>query len=425
VCFTHVLPYPPRAGNEIRIHRLLQSFNECGYEVYLVVCPLGDYIISDDRLSEAIANYRNLILCDRSGLISYSPESDNSFIKQLSGKGIRDFSSILRENDDPRLTPKILHSIRTFCPDALIELVLHLDAVLLPQVVLAEYVFTSRVLPLLAADSVKIIDTIDVFSTKQKKVEQFGIPDSLALLDAEEALLLDHADIVVAIQAEEESELRVLAPDKAIVTAGIDFDRIPVTDELPLEPLILMVGSDNPMNTKGASDFMRYAWPIIKRSVPSAKVRFVGSVASTVAADDLAVELVGAVGNISAEYANCRAVINPAVAGTGLKIKTVEALCHLRPLIAWPAGVEGLSDEMKNLTCVAEDWYSFALAVIDVCSGIRCNRRMLDNREAIARAFSSTVIYRELGNAIDEVTKAKRVKNYLENRIALGGDAAA
>ena len=425
VCFTHVLPYPPRAGNESRIHRLLKWFHESGYDVYLIVCPLGDYVITGDRLSEAIAHYRNLILCDRSGLISYSLANDSSFIKHLSGKEIRDFSSILKENEDPRLTPKILHCVRTFCPDALIEIVLHLAAAVHPQVVLAEYVFTSRVLPLLSVDSVKVIDTIDVFSTKQKKVEQFGIPDSLALLDAEEALLLEHADIVVAIQGEEESELKVLAPDTTIVTAGIDFDRIDVADQISSEPLILMVGSDNPMNTKGARDFIRYAWPIVRRSVPNAKVRFVGSVASVVATADAAVELVGAVENITAEYSNCRAVINPAVAGTGLKIKTVEALCHLRPLIAWPAGVEGLSDEMKDLVCVAEDWYGFALGVIDVCLNIERNRRMLNNREAIARAFSAAVIYRELGSAIEEATKAKGAKDCLGGKVTLGGDAVA
>ena len=43
-------------------------------------------------------------------------------------------------------------------------------------------------------ESLKVIDTIDVFSTKHDKVCQFGIEDSLALTAEEEASLLASAD---------------------------------------------------------------------------------------------------------------------------------------------------------------------------------------------------------------------------------------
>ena len=40
ICVSHVLPYPPRAGNEYRIHRMLTWLAEQNWDILLVVCPL-------------------------------------------------------------------------------------------------------------------------------------------------------------------------------------------------------------------------------------------------------------------------------------------------------------------------------------------------------------------------------------------------
>ena len=45
---THVIPYPPAAGNEIRIYNLLSWFHKRGYFVSLVLKPLGDVEISNE-----------------------------------------------------------------------------------------------------------------------------------------------------------------------------------------------------------------------------------------------------------------------------------------------------------------------------------------------------------------------------------------
>jgi len=53
-------------------------------------------------------------------------------------------------------------------------------------------------------------------------------------------------------------------------------------------------------------------------------------------------------------------VINPAVAGTGLKIKTVEAIAHLRPVVGWPHNRDGLPDAFKQFVYEATNWRDFA-----------------------------------------------------------------
>ena len=69
--------------------------------------------------------------------------------------------------------------------------------------------------------------------------------------------------------------------------------------------------------------------------------------------------MLGRVDDLAELYRSARVVINPVLAGTGLKIKTVEALSRLRPIVTWPTGVEGLPETLKTLCDVVDNWFEF------------------------------------------------------------------
>ena len=173
--------------------------------------------------------------------------------------------------------------------DTLDGLHVALNEALRPSVVLVTYVFMTRFLPLLDAGTLKVIDTIDVFSTRAAKVERYGVPDVLSLTAEEEVRYLARADVVIAIQADEARELGRLAPGARVVMAGVDFDVV------PLEParqgrVVLLIASDNAMNVKGAGDFLRFAWPLIKRQVPEAEFWMAGTICRAVPSDGAGVK---------------------------------------------------------------------------------------------------------------------------------------
>jgi hypothetical protein len=94
-------------------------------------------------------------------------------------------------------------------------------------------------------------------------------------------------------------------------------------------------------------------------------------------------------------YARARVVVNPAAAGTGLKVKTVEALAHLRPIVAWPNGVDGLPPDIAPLVPPVEDWLEFAERV----SGwLRASRPAFDGHAAtlIQQQLSADHVYADV-----------------------------
>ncbi len=400
LCVSHVTPYPPRAGNEAHLNRMLSWLGRQGFEVVPLLCPLAGEALSEQRLREAAEAYPNLIVCERDGRLWHAAGSGD-LVEGLRGVRPRDFSTLLGENKAATTSAqKLVGILRTFCPDVLMEVILHLDKVLQPEILLANYIFMTRPFPLLRADLLKHVDTNDLFSTKKKKVNTYGIDDSLALTEEEEASLAGRADLVSAVQPIETEKLRKMLPGKPVVTIGMDFDPVaPIP--VPAEPVVLLIASDNPMNVMGLQDFLRFAWPMIRREVPGVQLRIGGAVGRKVEVEDPVIEVMDWIEDLPAAYAGARVVINPAVAGTGLKIKTVEALSHLRTIVLWPAGVDGLGPDARAFCRIVTNWYEFAQQVIDMCRKDEAAGALVQRHEDIRRMFSAATVYAELEAALN------------------------
>jgi hypothetical protein len=153
------------------------------------------------------------------------------------------------------------------------------------------------------------------------------------------------------------------------------------------------------MNKKGLHDFLRFAWPRIRRAIADAELLVAGAVSRTVPHDAPGVTRLGSVPDLRPLYAQARLVINPAVAGTGLKIKTLEALCHLRPLVTWPSGTDGLAPELAAFCLTASDWYEFSQHVVRLLEAEHPHRFSQAEHDLVVRLTSPSTVYRDLTRA--------------------------
>lgn len=398
LCISHVLPYPPRAGNEQRIHRLLRWLAGEGWDVLVVLCPA--HVPSPQQLDDLTSAYPSLVVCLSDGTVLHHLPDRGLRLEVLRGRPIA-LDALWPAPPAHEPAAARLHALEGgFCPDALVRLVWHLDRTWRPDVVLAEYAFMTRPFPLLRPEVLKVVDTIDVFSSKAAKVERHGVTDGYGLSQTEEAGLLGRADVLIGIQPDESEMLAALVPGASVVTVGLDLPVAEVGLPTSEEPSVLLVGSDNPMNVRGLHDFVEHAWPLVRAEVPAATLRVVGRVGGSVDRSPDGVELLGVVDDLDAEYRRARVAINPAVAGTGLKVKTIEALSHLRPIVAWPAGVDGLDSTSRSLCRVARDWADFAGHVVDLATTAHGALVIEQHRPHLAGALSAEGVYRPLADAL-------------------------
>ena len=367
---THVIPYPPSAGNEIRILNLLKWFKSEGYQTVLLLKV-------DFLESHILSGLKNIV--DAVYLLGYDSKKDNVLlnknakqkliellrqqIKRIIKSTIASIQLFFHLNtQNNNLNDSFKHS---FCPNALTEATQQLCLKYNPSVVVAEYIFTSPCLDVVPQHTLKIIDTIDMFSRKQENVIKYNIKELLACTPHEERNYLLKCDLIIAIQTNEARLFRQLVPEKEVLTVGIDYDVINEIDNSNvIADTVLIVGSDNPLNIHGLTEFYKNAWPLISKENPKAILRVIGKIGRYLQVDDEKVQTVGWVKNLDYEYRKATVVINPTIAGTGLKIKSVEALCQAKPLVAWPNGIEGLEFTGEAPFVVCNSWLGFAEAVL-------------------------------------------------------------
>ncbi len=97
------------------------------------------------------------------------------------------------------------------------------------------------------------------------------------LRDAE-GTLSRRASLVLAIQPEEATGLREVAPDARVEVLPVGVDLSRYQDPQPGEPPIVLLGGSFawPPNVDGAIQFIRKGWPRVAARVPSARLRMVG-----------------------------------------------------------------------------------------------------------------------------------------------------
>ena len=170
VVVSHVGGWQPRAGNEYRLHRMFQWYRRQGYRVIPVIAPLPGEELSRDALAATAAAFGNVIQVHRDGRIEHDlrdvPEEFDPVAEHPGAVCRRS----MRPPSPRRASRNCSTSNRRSVTIAVIATVLHLQQWLGPHVLQVEYIWMTRLLPLVRADVLKVLDTIDVFSSIERKV---------------------------------------------------------------------------------------------------------------------------------------------------------------------------------------------------------------------------------------------------------------
>jgi glycosyltransferase involved in cell wall biosynthesis len=214
------------------------------------------------------------------------------------------------------------------------------------DVAIVSYVFYSRLLESMPGTVRKLIDTHDVFSDRYRLYRKHGQANEFFSTEkAEEGRALDRADAVVAIQEYDASHFRALTSRPVAVVGHLApvFDAPPAA-EMTGTPAMLFVGSAMGINVHGVTWFIDQVLPAVRRRVPDAELWLVGGIGSRLGVAAPGVLRLGFVDALGDLYRRAAVVINPQQFGTGLSIKSIDALLHGRPLVTTASGARGLED---------------------------------------------------------------------------------
>ena len=311
--------HPTTAGNRARIAGLMRALEQQGHEPYLLHLPREP---GDADAMRAAWAHRYL-----PGEYSTPPPGPGARLRGWARRRGYAWAHTygLDEWYDPAIDRQVRQAIETHAIDA----------------VMVEYLFFSKALLAVPPGLPRLLDTHDAFGNRHRRLLEAGMaPGWYACTPEVEARGLKRADVVVAIQDAEADYFRTLG-SRPVITVGHLADLLSASTSYPHNATLLAVGSANPINVHALRWLMDEVLPLVIDAHPDARLQVAGGVCGELPAR-AGVELLGLVDDLQACYDRAQVIVNPMQTGSGLKIKTMEALGAGRALVTTSAGADGL-----------------------------------------------------------------------------------
>ena len=167
------------------------------------------------------------------------------------------------------------------------------------------------------------------------------------------------------------------------------------------DPRVVMVGNlAYRPNAEAAAWFLGEVWPRVRAAVPSATFALIGAGADAgppIGSDSDGVEMMGEVPDLAAELTRATVSVAPVLAGTGTRVKIVEALAWGLPVVSTSAGASGLDVVPGRDLLLADDPAAFATAVVwllgdrDAAAGVGARGRAVFEAQHHPSVFAQQV----------------------------------
>jgi len=282
-----------------------------------------------------------------------------------------------------------------------------------PDAVIIQYVYLGFLIDELDGAGAKpcltLIDTHDVQHVRCRQFDELGETHWLQITEEQERLALMPFDVVIAIQPREAEHLSRMLPGKRVITATHCSAIVHHEPHERSWANVMFVGNASAHNRPGLLAFLEGVWPRVRQQVGDhARFAVVGTACEHLRGMALpeGVELRGYVPDLDRAYGEADILVNPVHVGGGLKIKTVEALCHGRPLVTTPQGAEGLEHGSGQAFLVCDNVDETVRTVVSLVRD--GERRESLGREAHRFAeenFAEDLAYAELRATLDMAPK--------------------
>lgn len=215
------------------------------------------------------------------------------------------------------------------------------------DIVICNYIFTSKVLDYFSNKVVKILDTHDKLADRHIEQQKLGIkPDFFYTTREEEYKACSRADVIIAIQDEEKKYFQELAPNKKAVTISHIEDEKFLNKEYGELKSLGFIGSYSSMNIESLKDFLYTSGGLKFLQDKNINLHLAGGICNYFKEPIENIVLHGYVENIRDFYESMDCMIAPMTNGAGINIKTIEALSYGVPTIGTKLGFRGVDNKL-------------------------------------------------------------------------------
>lgn len=324
--YSPIPTYPTNHGNRARICTLIKKFEKMGHKIHFAMLENTEYSKADLQAMENQFTTLDVIPCNKA-MVSFGVVPYDGWYKEGIGE-----------------------HIYFLCKRYDIDLIL------------CSYIYQSKLLEFVPNYILKVIDTHDKMGNRSEMLRLNKLPiGHFSCTPEEEGTYLRRADLVIGITDEEARYFETVSGQKnTVVISHITSPKF-LNNKFSSLDNIGIVASNNQFNLavvqKLLDSINRY---LQKEEDCPFVIHVAGEVNKAVAKRIFDskmkvfkkpwVNMHGYVPNITEFYSQMDLIVSPMLCGTGINIKTVEAMAHGMPLLTTVHGSRGmdLNDQMHN-----------------------------------------------------------------------------
>ncbi|HQT64752.1 MAG: hypothetical protein B7Z75_03195 [Acidocella sp. 20-57-95] len=235
-----------------------------------------------------------------------------------------------------------------------------------PDAVLVDTIFRSPVLddPQICRMR-RVIFTHDLFHQRHRILASAGYRLHPAELSREmEAVYLNKADVISAIQPAEAAEIRTMCPNRQVIVNPMPAIPCPRPAHVQRRSeRLVFIGGDTLPNRDGLLWFFEEIWPRLRSWRATVTLDLVGDCIQSLRSVPTGVHRVGRVPDLARILHEARLAISPLRVGSGLKLKILDYARHGLRTVATPMSLEGFADDPQAPFITASDSLAFSEAI--------------------------------------------------------------
>jgi GT2 family glycosyltransferase len=244
------------------------------------------------------------------------------------------------------------------------------------DIILCSYIFSSKLLEYVPNYILKIIDTHDKFGNRFEALRERGVPlEFFSCTPEEEGGYLKRADIVIARREEEAEYFNEVSGRKtAIVIPHFEDPKFIYRGFSELRNIGLLA-SPNFINLRIAVDFIAVINNYINEAACPFIINIAGDIKNLILTQPPDIQQIfykpyirlhGFLPNLNEFYSKMDLIVSPITIGTGINVKSVEAMAYGLPLLATKIGSKGIeTDEQMHRHDNIEDLVKSLLSLVN------------------------------------------------------------
>ena len=271
-----------------------------------------------------------------------------------------------------------------------------------PEIVIINYIHQHPLVDIVPKNVLTIIDTHDLLYKRAETLRRAQLPVWMEIEKEQEIELLKKFCVILSIQKHETDQLRPRISDRPVITVPTSFQVLRKPYKTIETNSVMIIGYASDHGVHGLEWFLEKIWPRVHGILPDAVLNIYGRIANCFHSDrNMGIKAVGIVSDVAKAYRENRLTINPVLAGSGLKIKTVEALCHGKALLTTAIGSEGIDVNLGPKPFLVADESNFAEKIVELLQNHKKIKELERNALDYAmKHFTPDTCYSELMKTI-------------------------